>query len=106
MSDFIGEFVQALLRESGLSLTTAQQARYVPQISRQIQERLALEFMPRFTSAQADDFAELANRVATADEWLRFWEAAIPDFKTEAERVLRAFAAELRQNLQSLPLTP
>ena len=102
MSDFIAEFVTALLKESGLKLTPDQQTRYVPQISRQVQERLALEFMPRFTEAQADEFTTLANRVATPDEWARFWQAAIPDFQTEAERVLRDFATEARQVLAGL----
>ncbi len=104
-NDFVSEFVLALLKDADLQLTPDQQARYVPQISRQVQERLALEFMPRFTEAQADEFAALANRVATPDEWARFWQAAIPNFQTEAERILRDFATETRQILSGLNLS-
>lgn len=95
-SDFITEFIQTLLQDSGLQLTPEQQVRYVPQLTRQVQERLALEFIPQFTTAQAEEFATLANRVAMPDEWARFWQAAIPQFGAEAERVLRAYATEAR----------
>ena len=102
--NFLTEYVQRLLELNGLgNLTPEQQARFVPQLVRQVQERLGMEMVPRLTDEQAEEFVNIANNPATTvNDWKNFWEGAFPDFQTQVEHILTEFAAETRDILSAV----
>ncbi|MBI2989798.1 MAG: hypothetical protein HYY51_01230 [Candidatus Magasanikbacteria bacterium] len=99
--NFLSDYVDALLKDIGLEdLSGEQRERYVPQLLRQVQDRIGIELIPKLSDEQLDRFSDLANDNASSNEaWKDFWLSSIPDFDQELERILSEFAKEAREIL-------
>ena len=100
-ANFLNDYVGALLKDLGLEdLNEEQRERYVPQLLRQVQDRIGIELIPKLSDEQLDRFSELANDAEASNEvWKDFWLSSIPDFDEELERILSEFAKEAREIL-------
>ena len=98
--DFLIEYVLALLEENDIKLTDDQKKMYVPQILAQVEMRLGLELLPKLRDADKEKFTKLSNNEnASAEEWKKFWYAAVPTFEEDIKQVLVTFSEKVKQIL-------
>lgn len=100
-ANFLNDYVEALLKDLGLEdLSGEQRERYVPQLLRQVQDRIGIELIPKLSDEQLDRFSDLANDAEASNEaWKDFWLSSVPNFDEELERILSEFAKEAREIL-------
>jgi len=101
-TDFLQEYVVALLDESGLAkeITPEQIATYTSELVSIVEERIGLEFVPKLSTADFNTFTSLINKgTATSGEWQQFWQKAIPTFTTDLKAILQQFAEDFKNVL-------
>ena len=101
--NFLTEYLQTLIEELGLTAATDEQKkRYIPILQSQLEERIGLELLPKLNDEGLDTFTQMINKGnSTAEEWSTFWKNSIPHFQDEVERILRDYAQEAKQILDS-----
>ena len=86
--DFLEEYVLKLFEENDLNLSDAQKNIYVPQVMMHVEQRLGLELMPKLKDEQMKEFADLANKETSQEEWKEFWYRAVPTFEEDVKKIL------------------
>ena len=101
--DFLRQFIEQTLDDVGLGgLTESEKEQYLPQLARQLQERIGIVLLPKLNNADLDRFSKLTEEGGSAGEWQAFWQSAIPNFEEEFKTVLSDFADDVRKIVQSV----
>lgn len=95
--DFLRQFIEQMLDELGLGdLNEKEKNQYLPQLTRQLQERIGIVLLPKLSDSDLERFSRLTDKTASRDEWQLFWTTALPNFAEEMKAILTDFTTEVK----------
>jgi len=102
-SNPLENYVLNILKENGYDkLDEADQKLYLIQFTAEAERRMGAELLPLLDEKSAKKFTELMEKENTSqEEWGKFWVANVPDFQNLIKKVMKDFAAEVRQSFQA-----
>ncbi len=100
-SNPIDQFIDRLIEQSGLSeVSEDKKQEYHQTLLGLVQQKLGMEFMKMLPPDNVDEFVSLAEKEASSEKMLGFFQKNIPDFENKVVDILKSFEQDFIHILQ------